>query len=94
MATFFEHQDQARSSTTRLVVLFGLAVLAIIVSIEVLLAVTMGYLGRDPDTGAVDWMAATDPQLIVVSVIGTLIIVGGGSLFKMAQLRGGGQVVA
>ena len=94
MATFFEHQDQARRSTTRLVVLFGLAVLAIIVSIEVLLAVTMGYLGRDPDTGAVDWMAATDPQLIVVSVIGTLIIVGGGSLFKMAQLRGGGQVVA
>jgi Zn-dependent protease with chaperone function len=94
VATFFEHQDQARRSTTRLVVLFGLAVLAIIVSIEVLLAVTMGYLSRDPDTGVVDWTAVTDPQLIVVSVIGTLIIVGGGSLFKMAQLRGGGQVVA
>ncbi len=94
MATFFEQQDQARRSTTRLVVLFGLAVLAIIVSIEVLLAVTMGYLSRDPDTGVVDWTAVTDPQLIVVSVIGTLIIVGGGSLFKMAQLRGGGQVVA
>ncbi len=94
MATFFEHQDRARRSTTRLVVLFGLAVLAIIVSIEVLLAATMGYLSRNPDTGAVDWTAVTDPQLIVVSVIGTLIIVGGGSLFKMAQLRGGGPVVA
>ncbi|MDA1307776.1 MAG: M48 family metallopeptidase, partial [Acidobacteria bacterium] len=94
MATFFEHQDRARRSTTRLVVLFGLAVLAIIVSIELLLAATMGYLSRNPDTGAVDWTAVTDPQLIVVSVIGTLIIVGGGSLFKMAQLRGGGPVVA
>jgi len=94
MATFFEHQDRARRGTTRLVVLFGLAVIAIIVSIEVLLAATMGYLSRDPDTGAVNWAAVTDPQLIVVSVIGTLIIVGGGSLFKMAQLRGGGRVVA
>ena len=94
MATFFEQQDTARRSTTRLVVLFGLAVIAIIISIEVLLAATMGYLSRDPDTGAVDWTAVADPQLVVVSVIGTLIIVGGGSLFKMAQLRAGGQVVA
>jgi len=94
VATFFEQQDQARRGTTRLIVLFGLAVVAIIVSIEVLLAATMGYLSRNPDTGAVDWTAVTDPQLILVSVVGTLIIVGGGSLFKMAQLRGGGRVVA
>ena len=36
----------------------------------------------------------TDPQLLVISVVGTLVIVGGGSLNKMVQLRGGGQTVA
>jgi Zn-dependent protease with chaperone function len=91
---FFERQDHARRSTVRLIVLFGLAVLAIIASIEVLLAATMGYLSRNPETGAVDWAAVTDPQLIVLAVGGTLIVVGGGSLFKMAQLRAGGRVVA
>jgi Zn-dependent protease with chaperone function len=91
---FFEHQDVARRNTTRLIVLFGLAVLAIIASIEVLLAATMGYLGRHPDTGAVDWSVVTNPQLLLVAVGGTLLVVGGGSLFKIAQLRAGGGVVA
>jgi Zn-dependent protease with chaperone function len=95
MATdFFQQQDAARRGTTRLVVLFGLAVVAIIASIEVLLAATMGYLSRNPETGAVDWTAVGDPQLMIVAIVGTLIVVGGGSLFKIAQLRGGGQVVA
>ncbi len=95
MATdFFQQQDAARRGTTRLVVLFGLAVVAIIASVELLLAATMGYLGRNPDTGAVDWATVTDPQLLVVSILGTLIVVGGGSLYKIAQLRAGGRVVA
>lgn len=75
-------------------VLFGLAVVAIIASIELLLAATMGYLGRNPDTGAVDWATVTDPQLLAVSILGTLLVVGGGSLYKIAQLRAGGRVVA
>ena len=95
MATdFFQQQDAARRSTARLVVLFSLAVLAIIVSVEVLLAATMGYFGRDPDTGAIDWTTVGDPRLLVLAVVGTLVVVGGGSLYKIAQLRGGGRVVA
>jgi Zn-dependent protease with chaperone function len=35
-----------------------------------------------------------DPESRCLAVIGTLIVVGGGSLFKIAQLRGGGRVVA
>ena len=67
MATdFFERQDVARRSTTRLIVLFGLAVVAIILSIEVLLAATTGYLARDPVTGAVNWDAVTDPMFTAV----------------------------
>ncbi len=95
MATdFFQQQDVARRSTTRLIVLFALAVLAIILSIEVLLATTMGYVGRDPDTGAINWAAVTDLRLLFVSAVGTLIVVGGGSLYKIAELRAGGHVVA
>ena len=95
MATdFFERQDAARRNTTRLVILFALAVLALIVSIDLLLAATMGYLGRNPETGAVDWALAVDPQVVSLAVFGTLIVAGGGTLFKIAQLRGGGQVVA
>ena len=95
MATdFFERQDIARRNTGRLVVLFVLAVLAIMVSIDLLLAATMGYLGRDPETGAIDWSLAADPQLLAIAVLGTLVVVGGGTLFKIAQLRGGGRVIA
>ena len=94
MSSFFDHQDRARRNTTRLVVLFGLAVLAIVASVELLLAATMGYLGRDAETGAIDLSGATDPQLLVVALVGTLLIVGGGSFYKTAQLRGGGRVVA
>jgi Zn-dependent protease with chaperone function len=91
---FFEQQDVARRSTARLVVLFALAVLAIMASIEVLLAATMGYLGRDRVTGGIDWSGATDPQLLLVAIGGTLLVVGGGSLYKIAELRAGGRVVA
>jgi Zn-dependent protease with chaperone function len=95
MATdFFERQDVARRNTTRLVILFALAVLVLIVSIDLLLAATMGYLGRNPETGAVDWTLAADPRVLSLAVFGTLMVAGGGSLFKIAQLRGGGQVVA
>ena len=95
MATdFFQRQDTARRSTVRLVVLFGLAVLAIMASIEVLLAGAMGYLGRDPETNEVDWTAVADPRLLILAVVGTLVVVGGGSLYKVAQLSGGGRVVA
>ncbi len=95
MATnFFERQDVARRNTGRLVFLFVLAVLAIMVSIDLLLAATMGYLGRDPETGAIDWSVAADLQLVGIAVVGTLVVVGGGSLFKIAQLRGGGRVIA
>ena len=95
MATdFFERQDIARRNTGRLVLLFVLAVLAIMLSIDLLLAATMGYLSRDPATGAIDWSLAGDLQLVGIAVVGTLVVVGGGTLFKIAQLRGGGRVIA
>jgi Zn-dependent protease with chaperone function len=96
MATdFFDRQDAARRNTTRLVVLFVLAVVAIMVSIHVLLAGALGYLTYDERAaGGPDWSLLTDPGIALLAFAGTLIVVGGGSLFKVAQLRGGGRVVA
>lgn len=96
MATdFFQQQDAARRSAGRLVVLFGLAILAIVASIWVLLAAINGYFGRDPETNAIDWTAfGDDPRLLIVAFVGALAVIGGGSLYKIAQLRGGGRVVA
>lgn len=91
---FFQRQDAARRGTTRLVALFSFAVLAIVVAVELLLAAATGFLARDPETNEIDWAAAADPRLLILAVGGTLVVVGGGSLYRIAQLRGGGRVVA
>lgn len=96
MATdFFDHQDQARRHTTRLVVLFVLAVVAIVATLYALAVVVLGFQGQDPYTGeprfVLHW---TNPELLSQVVAAALLVVGGGSLFKIAQLRAGGRVVA
>ncbi len=95
MATdFFESQDAARRNTGRLVFLFGLAVAAIALTIYAMAVGLVGYQGQDP-TGAIrvdlNWW---DPELMGGVAIAVLVLVGGGSLYKISQLRGGGQVVA
>ncbi len=95
MATdFFESQDAARRNTGRLVILFGLAVIAIALTIYALAVGLVWYQGQDR-TGAIlfdpNWW---DPELMGVVAIAILVLVGGGSLYKISQLRGGGRVVA
>jgi Zn-dependent protease with chaperone function len=95
MATdFFERQDVARRNTTRLVVLFVLAVLAIVASIYLLLVVALSFGAPDAYAPGLDRSIAFDPAVLGLAIAGTLLVVGGGSLFKIAQLRSGGRVVA
>ncbi len=91
---FFERQDAARRGTTRLVVLFVLAVVAIVASVELMLAVALGLLGGDLDTNQVGHSAGANTGLFLLAAAGTLMVVGGGSLYRISQLRGGGRVVA
>jgi Zn-dependent protease with chaperone function len=91
---FFERQDAARRNTTRLVVLFVLAVLAIVASIDLLLVVALSFAAAEPLARGIDWSLAYDPAVLGLALAGTLLVVGGGSLFKIAQLRRGGRVVA
>ncbi|MCP3906320.1 MAG: M48 family metallopeptidase [Planctomycetes bacterium] len=90
---FFEHQDRARRRTGRLVVLFVVAVVAIIVLVDVAVALCTLLAGGDV-TGGAPWLILVNPIVLGAATVATLFIVGGGSLAKIAQLRGGGTVVA
>ena len=97
MATdFFERQDVARRNTTLLVFLFGAAVVAIIVSVDLLVALLLGYFSPDVRTGVLDAAATLviDPRVVMTAIGGTLLVVVGGTTYKMFDLRGGGRVVA
>jgi len=92
---FFENQDAAQRNTKHLVLLFFLAVIAIAGMLYLLAVLLTGVEQPDPNTGGFAisplWW---QPDLAVGVAFATLIVVGGGSLYKIAQLRSGGAVVA
>ncbi|TYT25706.1 M48 family metalloprotease [Luteimonas viscosa] len=75
---FFERQAKARRNTTRLVLLFALAVAGIVVAVD--LAVLLVFGG--------------DPALLAISTLLALGVIGIGSLYRVASLRSGGEAVA
>ncbi|MBE9158742.1 M48 family metallopeptidase [Nodosilinea sp. LEGE 06152] len=84
---FFEHQDQARRNTTKLLVLFGLSIAVIIlafygVAIALLTAEATGPVALWR-LGVLFWVAS-----------GTVAFMAVGSSVKMAQLSQGGHSVA
>ena len=88
---FFEHQERARRKTTLLVVYFVVAVALIVVAVYLAVAGVMFY-GHDRPSFSPD--ALWFPDVFAAVSLGTLAVVGVGSLFKMAQLTSGGEVVA
>jgi Zn-dependent protease with chaperone function len=78
---FFEHQAAARRTSTRLVVLFALAVIAIVVAVD--LAVMLVF-GRGDGAGGI----------LLFTTLVTLAVIGGASMYRIASLRGGGESVA
>jgi Zn-dependent protease with chaperone function len=82
---FFEHQAAARRSSMRLIVLFALAVLGIVIAVDLAAYVVFGGPRAEPGEGA---------ALLVFTTLATLAIIGLGSLYRIASLRGGGEPVA
>jgi len=80
---FFEHQAAARRASTRLVCLFALAVAGIVLAVDGAVYVAIGGMGRE-GAGA----------LLAFATVATLAVIGLGSLYRMASLRGGGEPVA
>ncbi|HZJ69459.1 MAG TPA: M48 family metalloprotease, partial [Planctomycetota bacterium] len=85
---FFEHQDVARRQTGRLVLLFTLAVVLLIVAAYLVVAGVIVW------SDAHRFRSVWDPQLLAAVGLGTLAVVSGGCLYKLAQLRGGGAAIA
>ncbi|MGH8027746.1 MAG: M48 family metallopeptidase, partial [Pseudoxanthomonas sp.] len=82
---FFEHQAKARSSSTRMVVLFALAVGGIVLAVDLAVLVLLGTQLESAGGIAV---------LLFVTTVGTVLVIGLGSMYRMASLRGGGESVA
>ena len=83
---FFERQEEARRSTRKLVGLFALAVVLIVLSVYLAVAL------------AATWAEDLDLDVWNLTVFGwvaaiTLTVIVVGTLYKIATLRGGGQAV-
>lgn len=87
---FFEQQDHARRQTKMLVLLFALAVLAIVLAVNFAMALIFIYA-----QGASFFGAHAYPRgFFAANTLVTLILIGGGTLLEMFNLRDGGDAVA
>ena len=91
---FFESQDNARRNTWKLIVLFGLALLSLIVVTNLIVMFVFGFAG----SGMTSMAATSSPQFnwstfltVSVAVTGVVLL---GSLYKVNALSGGGARVA
>ena len=87
---FFERQEKARSSTTRLVIYFVLGVGLMVVAVNLVFAFAFRYDQFDRRGLEGLW----NVQLFTWVSLGTLGLIGGGSLFKIIELAQGGGAVA
>lgn len=90
---FFEHQDRARAATRKLVLLFICAVAALII-ITTLLVVVVLSLSDEAAGGPTlsPALLASDVGLAVAALVIAVVLLA--TWYRVAQLRGGGRVVA
>lgn len=90
---FFGKQEQARRSTWGLVVLFAFAVMSMIVVIYLAVIVLFAFSRKNMnmEVPAIVWF---QPGVLVIVAMATLSIVALGSLYKIMELRRGGEQVA
>ena len=103
---FFDYQDRARKWTRLLVLLYALAVVLIVLAVYgVTVAAFSNFSGyarhaamwREPPGAGVAasrLQGVWDPDLFFWSTLITLAILIGGTVYKVMELRGGGEVVA
>lgn len=93
---FFESQQQARKQSRRLLFLFGLAVLAIVAAIDIVLVLILfaGEMRNEDQSISVARLLQTHSGALFGGAIVTLALIAVASLFKIASLRSGGSAVA
>jgi len=90
---FFAYQEQAKKKTTILVALYILAVAMIIVAVYAVFAAAFGF-GNAKAGHDVSLADFFDPSLFLTIAGATLLVIAGGSVFKVSQLSAGGETVA
>lgn len=90
---FFKRQDQARQSTTKLVLMFSLAVLSLVVLTNLLAMFALGYVDAQQIT-AENFQQQFDWQTFLLIGSGVLVTILFGSLYKISSLSSGGAKVA
>ena len=91
---FFESQDRVRKHTTLLVVLFVLAVIALILMANLLVMIVFGFIdsGQLRDGGTL--LRQMDWRTFAAVGGGVSVVVLAGSLYKIFALSAGGKAVA
>lgn len=91
---FFESQDRVRKSTFQLVLLFGLAVVTLIIMANLLVMVVFGYINSQQLQDGGTLLQQMDWQTFAAISAGVGVVVLAGSLYKIMILSAGGKVVA
>jgi len=91
---FFEHQDKARKQTRLLVIAFGLAVLAIVAAMNLVMMFAFGQAGAAEHGwfSVQFWLA--NGEVVLWTSVATVALILLASAYRSAQLRGGGGQVA
>jgi Zn-dependent protease with chaperone function len=88
---FFEHQDDARRQTKKLVIYFALSVMTIVTAIYITVLIIFNSQGQGEGEGAV---ILWQPEVLGMTSLCILLLVGGGSFYKISQLSQGGSAIA
>lgn len=91
---FFESQDRVRKNTTLLVVLFAVAVIALIIMTNILVMVAFGFINSAQMRDGQTFIQQMDWATFVSVGAGVCVVVFAGSLYKTIALSAGGKVVA
>jgi Zn-dependent protease with chaperone function len=91
---FFEAQARARRRTGWLLLLFGLAVASLIALTNLLVMAILAFSRDSRHFASTGLRPEFDWGLFAAVAVGTLIVIGLGSAYKMMALSGGGRVVA
>jgi Zn-dependent protease with chaperone function len=91
---FFKSQDQAKRNTSRLIILFGLAVISLILITNFLIMVIFGFVGTEMTSMAAVNAPRMNWEMFLYVGLGVSAVILFGSLYKIATLSGGGARVA
>jgi len=90
---FFDRQDNARKNTGKLVLLYTLAVVGVVLSMNAV-GLVLFVAGHSADKNKPSAAVTFDPAIFVLITIGTLVLIGLCMLYKIASLGGDGGKLA